>query len=52
MGKFVASTRENAMRLVKEMNWTIEKYNEVLEVIKKYIPDIGIGKDGFAPIWK
>ncbi len=49
-GKFVASTRENAIRLVKEMNWTIEKYNEVLEVIKKYIPDIGIGKDGFAPI--
>lgn len=49
-GKFVASTREKAMQLVKEMNWTIDKYIEVLEVIKKYIPDIGIGKDGFKPI--
>lgn len=49
-GKFVASTRENAMRLVKELNWTTDKYNEVLEVIRKHIPDIGIGKDGFSPI--
>jgi DNA repair photolyase len=49
-GKFVASTRENAMQLVKEMNWTNDKYLQVLETIKKYIPDIGIGKDGFKPI--
>lgn len=49
-GKFVASTRENALRLVKEMNWTTDKYNAVLDVIRKYIPDIGIGKDGFLPI--
>lgn len=49
-GKFVASTRENAMRLVKELNWTTDKYNQVLEIIRKHIPDIGIGKDGFSPI--
>jgi len=49
-GKFVASTRENAMRLINEMNWTNDKYNEVLDVIRKHIPDIGIGKDGFSPI--
>lgn len=49
-GKFVASTRENAMKLVNEMNWTIDKYYKVLEIIQKYIPDIGIGKDGFSPI--
>jgi DNA repair photolyase len=49
-GKFVASTRENAMRLVKELNWTTDKYNEVLEIIRKHIPSIGIGKDGFSPI--
>ena len=35
---------------VKEMDWTIEKYQRVLEIIQKYIPDIGIGKDGFKPI--
>jgi DNA repair photolyase len=49
-GKFVASTRENAMRLVEEMNWTIDKYYAVLEIIQKYIPDIGIGKNGFKPL--
>lgn len=49
-GKFIASTRENAMKLVKEMNWTIDKYYHVLDIIRKYIPDIGIGKDGFTPI--
>lgn len=49
-GKFVASTREKAMQLIKEMNWSIDKYQKVLETIQKYIPDIGIGKDGFKPI--
>jgi len=49
-GKFVASTRENALSLIKEMNWTNDKYQKVLEIIQKYIPNIGIGKDGFSPI--
>jgi DNA repair photolyase len=49
-GKFVASTREKAMILVKEMDWTMDKYLKVFEVIQKHIPEIGIGKDGFKPI--
>ena len=49
-GKFIASTREDAMRLVKELNWTMDKYQNVLDVIRKVIPDIGIGKEGFKPI--
>jgi DNA repair photolyase len=49
-GKFVASTRENAMQLLKEMNWSMDKYQTVLAIIKRYIPDIGIGKEGFKPI--
>lgn len=49
-GKFVASTREKAMQLVKEMDWTMDKYQKVFETIHKYIPEIGIGKDGFKPI--
>jgi DNA repair photolyase len=49
-GKFVASTREKAIKLVKEMNWTMDKYKKVFDVIQKYIPEIGIGKDGFKPI--
>jgi DNA repair photolyase len=46
-GKFVASTREKAIQLIKQMDWTIEKYNQVFETIKTYIPEIGIGKEGF-----
>ena len=49
-GKFVASTREKAMQLIKEMDWTMDKYQNTLEIIQKYIPNIGIGKDGFKPI--
>lgn len=49
-GKFVANTRENAKQLIKEMDWTNEKYLEALSVLQEYIPDIGIGKGGFKPI--
>jgi DNA repair photolyase len=49
-GKFIASTRERAMQLVKEMDWTISKYQKVFEIIQKYIPELGVGKDGFKPI--
>lgn len=49
-GKFVASTREDAMKIVKELEWTNEKYIEVQKIIQQYIPNIGIGKDGFKPI--
>ncbi len=49
-GKFTAGTREEAMKLFKEFNWTNERYQEVESIIKTYIPNIGIGKDGFAPI--
>jgi DNA repair photolyase len=49
-GKFTAGTREEAMKLFNEFNWTRERYQEVENIIKSYIPDIGIGKDGFAPI--
>jgi DNA repair photolyase len=49
-GKFTAGTREKALELFKEFNWTKEKYQEVENIIKSYIPKIGIGKDGFKPI--
>lgn len=49
-GKYVASTREDAMKIVNDMGWTYEKYIEVQKIIQQYIPNIGIGKDGFKPI--
>lgn len=49
-GKFIAGTREAAMNLIKEMNWTHEKYEHVESILIKHIPEIGIGKEGFKPI--
>ena len=49
-GKFIASTRESAMDLIKKMRWTQDEYLKVLSVIQRHIPEIGIGKEGFKPI--
>lgn len=49
-GKFVAGTREDAKKLLTEFNWGNSEYNRVLQIIKTYIPEIGIGKQGFKPI--
>lgn len=49
-GKFTAGTRDEAKELFKEFKWTRERYKEVEEIIKSYIPNIGIGKEGFKPI--
>lgn len=49
-GKFIAGTRDSAMKLIKDMNWTNEKYKEIESILIKHIPEIGIGKDGFKPI--
>lgn len=47
-GKFVASTGEIALKLLKELNWGNAKYEQTLKIIQSYIPNIGIGKEGFS----
>ncbi len=49
-GKFVAGTRDKAVHLIREMNWTMERYNKVFEVLVGKLPNLGVGKNGFAPI--
>lgn len=49
-GRFTAGTREEAKQLVRNYGWTAERYREVESIIKSYIPDLGIGKEGFQPI--
>jgi DNA repair photolyase len=49
-GKFTAGTREEAKKLLKEIGWSPERYHQVEQVIKSYIPAIGTGKEGFKPI--
>lgn len=48
-GRFVAGTREAAMQLIEEMNWTPERYKEVEESLAYYLPGITFGREGFAP---
>lgn len=47
-GKFAAGTREEALKIIQEMNWNDTKYQQTLQTFKKYIPSIGEGKEGFS----
>lgn len=48
-GKFVAGTREEAKTLMNEMNWNLDRYYEVEQILLNKIPNLGIGKEGFKP---
>jgi DNA repair photolyase len=49
-GKFVASTREDATRIIRDMHWDNDRYLQTVQTIRQYIPNLREGKDGFAPI--
>ena len=49
-GKFIASTKEDALNQVKKMEWNYDKYNNAVKIFKATLPWLGEGKDGFAPI--
>lgn len=49
-GKFVRGTREEALNILREFNWDHEEYNRILKIFQFHIPNIGIGREGFAPI--
>lgn len=49
-GKFVASTGEKATQLLKDLNWNGVNYRHTLDTLRKHIPEIGLGKEGFKPI--
>lgn len=48
-GKFIAGTRESAINILEQFDWTDQRYNDVLKVFQRHIPNIGVGKQGFAP---
>lgn len=48
-GRFIAGTRESALQILQKFNWSDDRYNEVFKTIKAHIPQIGVGKQGFAP---
>lgn len=49
-GKFVRGTRDEALKILNEFNWGDEEYKRVLSIMRNKIPNLGIGKTGFAPI--
>ncbi len=49
-GKFIAGTRGEAMKILEDYNWSDEKYQNVLNIMKKQLPNLGVGQSGFAPI--
>ena len=49
-GKFVRGTRDEALRILNEFNWSDDEYFRVLNIMRNKIPNLGIGKTGFAPI--
>jgi DNA repair photolyase len=48
-GRFVRGTREEALRVTREMSWTEESYREAVAVLKEKLFDLSEGKEGFAP---
>lgn len=49
-GNFIGGTRTDALEQIKKMQWTDEKYNEVVTEFREQLPWLGEGKNGFAPI--
>jgi hypothetical protein len=48
-GRFIAGTREGAMGLIRDMNWSKQKYEETRDILRNRLPQLGEGKEGFAP---
>jgi DNA repair photolyase len=49
-GRFVKGTRDAATAILDEFNWGDEEYQRVLSIFQQYIPDIGVGQEGFKSI--
>lgn len=48
-GRFVAGTREGAMRLLKEHQWDEAAHERTAAVLRLKLPNLSEGKDGFNP---
>jgi DNA repair photolyase len=49
-GQFAASTKDTATPLIQRYNWTGAGYEAVREVLRRRLPQLGEGKEGFSPI--
>ncbi|MBC7855862.1 MAG: radical SAM protein [Pirellulaceae bacterium] len=49
-GQFAAGTKDNATPLIERYHWTGAGYLAVRDVLRRRLPQLGEGKDGFAPV--
>ena len=49
-GKFVRGTRDEALRLTDKYRWTPERYQDTLAVLRRRLPVLFEGQEGFAPV--
>lgn len=49
-GQFAAGTKDTATPLIERYNWTGEGYEAVRDVLRRRLPQLGEGKEGFAPV--
>lgn len=48
-GRFVAGTREPALALLREMDWDTARYRSTVDVLRRELPSLEEGREGFAP---
>lgn len=48
-GRFVAGTRDAAVKMSKSLNWGEDRYRATVEVLRGALPHLDEGRDGFAP---
>lgn len=48
-GRFVAGTREAALTLMRELGWTPDCYRSTVDTLRRHLPVLVEGRDGFAP---
>ena len=49
-GQFAAGTRDDATPLIERYGWNGSGYAAVRDVLRRRLPGLGEGKDGFAPV--
>jgi DNA repair photolyase len=49
-GRFVAGTREQALSIVDQLNWSDDSYRKVVEILREKLPHLDEGRDGFQPV--
>jgi DNA repair photolyase len=49
-GQFAAGTKNTATPLIERYNWTGHGYTAVRDVLRRMLPQLGEGKNGFAPV--